>query len=91
MEATARTCATLRTDSPAFTTRFRLHSSAGGGKGPPLRLRQVHKSMARALHIGVLGAMPEEIGSDLSHLQQLQSEQHGDLTIHHGSWGETSA
>jgi adenosylhomocysteine nucleosidase len=44
--------------------------------------------MARALHIGVLGAMPEEIGSDLSHLQQLQSEQHGDLTIHHGSWGE---
>jgi adenosylhomocysteine nucleosidase len=32
--------------------------------------------------------MPEEIGSDLSHLQQLQSEQHGDLTIHHGSWGE---
>ena len=44
--------------------------------------------MARALHIGVLGAMPEEIGSDLSHLQQLESEQHGDLTIHHGSWGE---
>ena len=44
--------------------------------------------MARALHIGVLGAMPEEIGSDLSHLQQLESEQHGDLTIHHGTWGE---
>ena len=32
--------------------------------------------------------MPEEIGSDLSHLQQLRSEQHGDLTIHHGTWGE---
>ena len=44
--------------------------------------------MARALHIGVLGAMPEEIGSDLSHLQQLESEQHGDLTIHHGTWAE---
>ena len=44
--------------------------------------------MARALHIGVLGAMPEEIGSDLGHLQQLQREQHGDLTIHHGTWGE---
>ena len=44
--------------------------------------------MTRALHIGVLGAMPEEIGSDLSHLQQLRSEQHGDLTIHHGIWGE---
>ena len=44
--------------------------------------------MARALHIGVLGAMPEEIGSDLGHLQQLQREQHGDLTIHHGTWAE---
>ena len=44
--------------------------------------------MARALHIGVLGAMPEEIGSDLSHLQQLRKEQHGDLTIHHGTWGK---
>ena len=44
--------------------------------------------MVRALHIGVLGAMPEEIGSDLSHLQQLESEQHGDLTIHHGTWVE---
>ena len=44
--------------------------------------------MARALHIGVLSAMPEEIGSDLSHIQQLRSEQHGDLTIHHGSWGD---
>ena len=44
--------------------------------------------MVRALHIGVLGAMPEEIGSDLSHLQQLQSEQHGDLTIHQGIWGD---
>jgi adenosylhomocysteine nucleosidase len=44
--------------------------------------------MARALHIGVLGAMPEEIGSDLGHLKQLRYEQHGDLTIHHGTWGE---
>ena len=44
--------------------------------------------MARALHIGVLGAMPEEIGSDLSHLQQLESKQHGDLTIHRGTWAE---
>ena len=44
--------------------------------------------MARGLHIGVLSAMPEEIGSDLSHVQQLRSEQHGDLTIHHGSWGD---
>lgn len=44
--------------------------------------------MAHVLHLGVLGAMPEEIGSDLSHLQQLRSEQHGDLTIHHGTWGE---
>ena len=30
--------------------------------------------MTRALHIGLLGAIPEEIGSDLSHLRQLSSE-----------------
>ena len=54
----------------------------------PLRLRQVHNFMKRPLHIGLLGAMPEEIGSDLSHLRQRSSSQHGDLTLHHGVWGE---
>ena len=42
--------------------------------------------MARPLHIGLLGAMPEEIGTNLQHLQDLSSTQHGDLTIHQGSW-----
>ena len=54
----------------------------------PLRLRQVHKAMTRPLHIGLLGAMPEEIGSDLSHLNQLSSSVHGDLTLHQGIWGD---
>ena len=52
----------------------------------PLRLRQVHEAMTRPLHIGLLGAMPEEIGSDLSHLRQRSSTQHGDLTLHQGLW-----
>ena len=42
--------------------------------------------MARPLHIGLLGAMPEEIGTNLQHLQGLRSSQHGDLTIHKGTW-----
>ena len=44
--------------------------------------------MTAPLHIGLLGAMPEEIGSSLSHLHQRSSSQHGDLTLHHGIWGE---
>ena len=54
----------------------------------PLRLRQVHEAMTRPLHIGLLGAMPEEIGSDLSHLKQHSSTHHGDLTLHQGGWGD---
>lgn len=42
--------------------------------------------MARPLHIGLLGAMPEEIGTNLQHLQGLRSNRHGDLTIHKGTW-----
>ena len=45
--------------------------------------------MTRPLHIGLLGAMPEEIGCDLTHLQQLSHKQHGDLTIHSGLWQDT--
>ena len=43
--------------------------------------------MTQALHLALLGAMPEEIGSDLSHLKDLTCSDHGDLTIHRGSWG----
>ena len=44
--------------------------------------------MTRPLHIGLLGAMPEEIGSDLSHLHDLVQSHHGDLTLHQGQWSE---
>ena len=43
--------------------------------------------MTQPLHLGLLGAMPEEIGSDLSHLKDLSCSDHGDLRIHRGSWG----
>ena len=42
--------------------------------------------MIRPLRIGLLGAMPEEIGSDLNHLQEHKSTVFGDLTIHQGTW-----
>ena len=44
--------------------------------------------MTQLLHLGLLGAMPEEIGSDLSHLNDLSCSDHGDLKIHRGSWGD---
>ena len=44
--------------------------------------------MTRPLHLGLLGAMPEEIGSDLSHLKDLSCSKHGDLAIHSGVWGD---
>ena len=44
--------------------------------------------MTQPLHMGLLGAMPEEIGSDLSHLKDLSCSNHGDLTIHRGSWND---
>ena len=42
--------------------------------------------MTRPLHIGLLGAMPEEIGCDLSHLHEHSSRRHGDLTLHKCVW-----
>ena len=45
--------------------------------------------MSRPLHVGLLGAMPEEIGSDLGHLQDLSCSTHGDLTLHKGSLSDT--
>jgi adenosylhomocysteine nucleosidase len=44
--------------------------------------------MTQPLHIGLLGAMPEEIGSDLSHLTDLSCSDHGDLKIHRGAWSD---
>ena len=55
----------------------------------PLRLSQFHKTMTRPLHFGLLGDMPEEIGSDLSQLEDLSCSKHGDLTIHNEFLSET--
>ena len=44
--------------------------------------------MTQPLHVGLLGAMPEEIGSDKSHLEDLSCSEHGDLRIHRGFWGD---
>ena len=43
--------------------------------------------MTQPLHLGLLGAMPEEIGSDLSHLKDLSCSDHGDLTNPQGIVG----
>ena len=46
----------------------------------------VHGTMTRPLHIGLLSAMPEEIGSDLGHLDTVGEQHHGDLTLHRCFW-----
>ena len=45
--------------------------------------------MTQPLRLGLLSAMPEEIGSALSHLKNLSCSDHGDLRVHRGSWGDT--
>ena len=42
--------------------------------------------MTRLLHIGLLSAMPEEIGSDLTHLEAVDQRCHGDFTLHRCRW-----
>ena len=42
--------------------------------------------MTRPLHIGLLGAMPEEIGTAREHLQNLDQASYGDLSVCHGLW-----
>ena len=44
--------------------------------------------MTQPLHLGLLSAMQEEIGSYLSHLKDLNCRDHGDLKILRGSWGD---
>ena len=45
--------------------------------------------MTQPLHLGLLGAMQEEIGSGLIHLKDQSCSNHGDLTIHRGSWSDS--
>ena len=42
--------------------------------------------MTRLLRIGLLSAMPEEIGSDLTHLEAIDQRCHGDFTLHRCRW-----
>ena len=44
--------------------------------------------MSIELHIGLLGAMSQEIGADLNHLQNLRKFVFGDLIIYQGIWRE---
>ena len=37
-------------------------------------------------HIGILCAMPEEIGSTLDYLKNIKTKKYGDLIIHSGEW-----
>ena len=40
----------------------------------------------KKLHIGLLSAMPEEVGKTLHHLKNVISISYGDLVIHKGEW-----
>ena len=37
-------------------------------------------------HIGILCAMPEEVGSTLENLKNIETKKYGDLKIHSGNW-----
>ena len=38
------------------------------------------------IHVGILGAMPEEIGTALKDLNEVVTSEYGDLTIYSGKW-----
>ena len=38
------------------------------------------------INIGILGAMPEEIGETIKNLKNIRQEKHGDLTIYRANW-----
>ena len=40
----------------------------------------------KKLHIGLLSAMPEEVGETLNHLKNVKTISHGDLVIYKGQW-----
>ena len=43
-----------------------------------------------SFHIGILSAMPEEIGITISNLKNVKKEKYGDLTIYSGEWLSTN-
>ena len=42
-------------------------------------------------HIGILCAMPEEVGSTLDNLKNLKTKTYGDLEIHSGDWSYSNS
>ena len=42
-------------------------------------------------HIGILCAMPEELGSTLENLQNIKTKTYGDLVIHSGDWSYSNS
>ena len=41
-------------------------------------------------HIGILCAMPEEIGSTLDNLKNIETKNYGDLKIYSGDWSSSN-
>ena len=46
----------------------------------------MNKKNLIAKHIGILCAMPEEVGSTLDNLKNIETKTYGDLEIHSGDW-----
>ena len=45
-----------------------------------------NSSSKKEIHIGILGAMPEEIGYAISDLDDIEKKKFGDLVIYSGKW-----
>ena len=45
-----------------------------------------NSSNKKKIHIGILGAMPEEIGIAIENLNEVVKNEYGDLTIYSGKW-----
>ena len=45
-----------------------------------------NSSSKNKIHIGILGAMPEEIGCAITELNEIEKNEYGDLTIYSGKW-----
>ena len=51
----------------------------------------MYKQNIVSKHIGILCAMPEEIGSTLDNLKNIKTKTYGDLKIYSGDWRFSNA
>ena len=51
----------------------------------------MNKKSTPSIHIGILGAMPEEIGSTIDNLKNIETEIFGDLKIYSGDWNSPNS